>query len=147
MKCPNCGKEMKKTTKYVDRTRVDDGFWTETYIAKLTRYSCIECRIKCIIESESCQDFDESDYDKDDIEWKLPKELKPIEKQINYAEAIGNRLGLDTNKLVTKHQYWEFINKNQSEFKNKTGQFESFGFMYTYGLDEYDFIGHIPGDI
>jgi len=147
MKCPNCGKEMRKSTKYIDKTRVDDGFWTETYIVKRTRYSCTECKIKCTIDSESCQDFDESDYDKDDMKWKLPKELTPSEKQINFANAIGTKLGLNTDELITKHQYWDFINQNQSKFRSNNTQFfdeeDSLGFK----LSEWDYLGYIPGDI
>lgn len=150
MKCPNCGKEMKKSTKYVDKIRVDDGFWTETYIVKRTRYSCTECKIKCAVDSESCQDFDENDYDKDDIEWELPKELTPSDKQIKYAKSIGNYLGLDTDELVTKQQYWDFINTHQTEFKNqKSNEYSHECDEYEddmYELDEWTYIGYIPGD-
>lgn len=40
MNCPGCGKEMKLKKRYQDRTRPYDGFWTESYIAKILFYSC-----------------------------------------------------------------------------------------------------------
>lgn len=108
MNCPNCGKEMKLKKRYQDRTRPYDGFWTESYVAKILFYSCKDCKIKREIDSNAGID-----------KWTLPKEMKPTEKQIAYAEKIIKRLGLDAYEyreiLVTKQQYWKFINNHKDE--------------------------------
>ncbi len=101
MKCPNCKKEMKKTVRYEDRIRPYESFWTEDYIVRVTRHSCKNCKIKCIQESDSY-----------DIEWILPTEFKPSEKQVEYAKIISDNLGIDIDDLVTKQQYWAFINNH-----------------------------------
>ena len=136
MKCPNCHKEMIETKRYVDRWEPYDGFWTRDYVAKILYYSCKDCNIKRKIDRDLRKD-----------EWTLPKEMQPTEKQIAYAEKIIRRLELEDDDdfwearddgeiLVTKHQFWEFINKNQNKYIKKMKSFRD----YDYGCgDDYDY--------
>lgn len=138
MNCPNCGKEMKLRKRYEDRTKPYEGFWTEDYVAKILLYRCKDCKIKREIDSDLGGD-----------KWTLPKEMQPTEKQIAYAEKIIKQLGLDSYELwlerkngeilVTKQQYWKFINDHKDEMdkvmKSKMNALKEYGDC----CDEYYF--------
>ena len=134
MNCPNCGKEMKLKKRYQDRTRPYEGFWTESYVAKILHYSCKDCKIKREIDSDIGGD-----------KWTLPKEMRPTEKQIAYAEKIIKRLGLDSYEyreiLVTKQQYWKFINDHKDEMDKIMKKHQDAWKNCNYGdwCDEYYF--------
>lgn len=139
MKCPNCKKEMKKSSRFECRSHIDwDGFDLEHAYMKVFSYKCKDCKIKFETD-EFSGDFSIED------KWILPKEFEPSEKQIKYAESIANRLGLSTDKLVTKQQYWEFINKHTKKYKKHQQeehdrQMECIGEeLMEMGIDESDF--------
>ena len=132
MKCPNCGKEMKQTQRYADRWEPDDGFWTRDYIARITYYNCKDCNIKRKIDSDLGID-----------KWTLPKEMQPSEKQIAYAEKI-REARQDGKILVTKHQYWEFINQHKDEMdKVMKEHIEAWGSCDLGDYDDYDYMPDI----
>lgn len=139
MKCPNCKKEMKKSSKFERRSCIDeDGFGLDFAYMKVFIHSCKDCKIK-YREDEFGGPFSVED------EWILPKKFEPSEKQITYAESIGARLGKDTSQLVTKQQYWKFINDNTKKYKKKKSEdydrdMECLGEeLLEMGIDESDF--------
>lgn len=140
MKCPNCKKEMKKTSKFECRSHIDwDGFDLEHAYMKVFIYTCSDCKIKYKTD-EFSGPFSVED------EWILPKEFEPSEKQIKFAESIACRLGKNIDKLVTKQQFWKFINDNTKKYKKKKQEdydrdMECLAetIVEDYGLDESDF--------
>lgn len=140
MKCPNCKKEMKKSSRFERRSRIDwDGFDLDFAYMKVFTYKCPDCKIKYNTDEFS------GPFSQDDT-WDLPKEFQPSEKQIKFAESIACRLGKNIDDLVTKQQYWKFINDNTKTYKKK--QKEDYdsdmetlaeSIAEDYGLDETDF--------
>ncbi len=113
MKCPNCNNEMNKTSEFERRMCEDeDGFDFYHAYMKVFTHSCDACKIK-FVKDEYRGPFSVPD------KWILPAKLRPTEKQIKFAENIGRVLGLDTDELITKNQYWNFIKQNENEFKTK----------------------------
>lgn len=111
MNCPNCGKEMKKKTSFDGRSRIDwDGFDLEHVYMKVFKYSCKDCKIKYKEDEYSCTSFSV------EPKWSIPKDLKPTEAQVKYAENIALELDLSTEDLHTKHQYWDFIKNHKAEY-------------------------------
>ena len=108
MKCPNCGKQMKKSESFEKRIYPDyDYDYFEAY-AKLLHYKCSSCKIEYIEEDPGGKE-----------EWLLPENLKPTQKQIDYAKSIASRLNKDIRTLVTRKDYSKFIGENVEEFKRK----------------------------
>lgn len=108
MKCPNCGKQMKKSESFAKRTYFDyDCDYFEAY-AKLLHYKCLSCKIEYTEEDPGGSK-----------EWSLPENLKPTQKQIDYAKSIASRLNKDIRTLVTRKDYSKFIGENVEEFKRK----------------------------
>lgn len=107
MKCPNCQKTMEKTSDFELQSEIDDGFWLKHYYMKMFIYTCKDCNIK----------YEKGEYGDYDGKWYIPEQLKPTQKQINFANKIGVMLNLNTDKLLTKHQYWEFIKNNKDKFQ------------------------------
>ena len=140
MKCPNCNKEMKKTSKFECRSRIDwDGFDLEHAYMKVFTYTCPDCKIKYKTDEFS------GPFSHDD-EWVLPEEFQPSEKQINFAESIANKLGKNIDNLVTKQQFWKFINDNTKQYSKKKQEdydrnMECLAetIVEDFGLDESDF--------
>lgn len=94
MLCPNCHKEMKnKCHNYYSLAD-----WCVDYPASYhEEYSCKDCKIKY-----------------ENGEWNLPIDMQPTEKQKKAVLYICNgSLDVEDNhcELVTKQQYWIFINK------------------------------------
>ena len=141
MKCPNCKKEMKNSSKFECRSRIDwDGFNLEHAYMKVFIYTCTDCKIKYNTD-EFSGPFSVED------KWVLPKEFQPSEKQIKFAESIASRLDKNIDDLVTKQQFWKFINDNTNTKKyNKKTQEEcdrdmeclAKTIVEDYGLDESD---------
>ena len=132
MKCPNCGKKMTETCRYRDRTEPYDGFWTRDYIARIYYYNCKDCKIKYKVDTDLCTH-----------EWTLPKEMRPTEKQVSYAKKIIKWLRLDRYDaecdLITKHQYWEFINKNKDAMDKKMKECQELWKNRDDGLEDFDY--------
>ena len=101
MICPNCGKEMKKTSHY-EYTPFYHWEDEETYYQKayLQNFTCPNCDIK---------------YNEDG-EWIIPKKLLPTEKQKNTILFINNRLNLSL-EAITKAQAWQLVHQYFEEAK------------------------------
>ena len=140
MKCPNCKKEMKKTSRFDSRSCFDeDGFGLDHAYMKVFVHKCPDCKIK-FESDEYGGPFSIAD------KWILPKEFEPSEKQIKFAESIACRLGKNIDNLVTKQQFWKFINDNTKKYKKKKQEdydrdMECLAetIVEDYGLDESDF--------
>lgn len=103
MKCPNCNNEMKDK----GYMALDWGYGMvgeEEYFYK-EKYRCTSCKIE---------------YQNN--KWTIPKSLKPTEKQENTLLFINNRLGTDFTP-ITKHQYWEVINKYFEKAKKTSAHY------------------------
>lgn len=138
MNCPNCNKRMKKSSKFELRNCLDeDGFGYDYAYMKVFVHECEDCKIS----------YEEDEYGGPfggECKWTLPEEYKPTKKQIKYAETISHTLGKDIDDLVTKSQYWQFINSNNDKYrKRKEEQYHenlrSIGeTLEEYGIDQYD---------
>lgn len=131
---------MKNSSKFECRSCIDwDGFDLERAYMKVFIYTCPDCKIKYKTDEINSQ-FSVED------KWILPKEFQPSEKQIKFAESIVCRLSKNIDNLVTKRQFWKFINDNTKKYKkNKQEDYdrdmESLAetIVEDYGLDESDF--------
>ena len=72
--------------------------------------------------------------------------MTPTEKQVKYANDIAKTLGIDLPNIKTKESYWQFISDNVDAYK-KEQRYIMADELCMYGIDECDYIGHIPGDI
>ena len=111
--CPNCGKPI-KTTQYFK------SFWHWEdeckYYYPTSKGECNDCHIKY-----------------DDGGFTIPEELEPTEKQKKTVMFIRNRLNPPHGEEgMTKHTYWEFINKYFDEAKqtNLDGYYEAIDGIY-----------------
>lgn len=69
----------------------------------------------------------------------------PTQKQENFAKKISSILDIDLPRIKTKESYSRFISDNVEDLRREQRHMdEDFS---TYGIDESDYIGHIPGDI
>ena len=108
MKCPNCNKEMQKSETFEQRNYyIGDGDYLDAYM-KVFHYKCAACCIKV-----------SKDENRKEMKWSLPENLKPTQKQIDYAKSIASRLNKDIGTLVTKKDYSKFISENVDEYKRK----------------------------
>ncbi len=108
MKCPNCNREMEVSQSFAKRTYFDyDCDYFEAY-AKILHYKCPFCKIEYTEEDPGGAK-----------EWSLPENLKPTQKQIDYAKSIASRLKKDIRALVTRKDYSKFISQNVDEYKRK----------------------------
>lgn len=127
MKCPNCNKTMKKTYDFKQRTETEDGWFTRIFYMKVFEYTCDDCNIK----------YEKDEYDDVYGHWHIPEKLLPTQKQKDFADKISKRLHKDISKLITKHQYWEFINNNKDDYFAAWKEFRDA--EYGYDGDLYDF--------
>lgn len=131
---------MKNSSKFECRSRIDwDGFDLERAYMKVFIYMCPDCEIKY-----KTDEFN-SPFSVED-KWILPNEFQPSEKQIKFAESIAGRLGKNIDNLVTKQQFWKFINDNTKKYRKKKQEdydrdMECLAetIVEDYGLDESDF--------
>lgn len=106
--CPNCGKQI-KTKRYFK------SFWhwedEREYYYPTSKGECKTCHIKY-----------------DGGEFTIPNELKPTEKQKKTVMFIRNSLNIPYGEEgITKHTYWEFINRYFDKAKtlhNEQGYFD-----------------------
>jgi len=138
MKCPNCNKKMKESSKFELRDCFDeDGFDLDFAYMKVFVNECEDCKIR----------YEEDQYGGPfggECKWILPEEYKPTEKQMKYAETISKTLDKDIDDLVTKFQYWKFIHDNNDEYhKRKEEEYQEQlrdigDTLQEYGIDQYD---------
>lgn len=90
MKCINCGQEMEYSEEFVE------DLWHSGCYHLFKEHECKNCGITFT-----------------NNEWEIPDKFKPTEKQIKTVMFITNRLEVeeDTEKLITKKQYCNFISK------------------------------------
>ena len=139
MKCPNCNKEMKKSSTFElreDEGEVDEfcglGLHHNYAYMKVFIYKCNDCKIK---------------YKEDEFEsifyqppqWKLPKDLMPSEKQIKYAKNLGYHFDISTDDLVTKKDYWNFINKYADQYKKDINDYKKYKSEYEEDYEVLEF--------
>lgn len=130
MKCPNCNKEMQKSATFEHRSYyIGDGDYLDAYM-KVFHHKCAAC---CIGVSR--------DENSKEMEWTLPDNLKPTEKQVSYTTAIANRLKKDISELVTKKQYSKFISDNVEQFNQKKQKdYDMALYKYATDLEEWGMI-------
>lgn len=98
--CPNCGKKMNYeigTGRHIDFSGTAEDYQLEY---SWEGYGCGECKIVY-----------------DGVQWKVPDNMLPTEKQKKAILFINNRLDMDL-EAVTKHQCWVDIGKYFSEAKH-----------------------------
>ena len=72
----------------------------------------------------------------------------PTPKQEDYAKKIAGTLGIDLPSMRTKQAYSQFISENVNAFKREQQRWRvSSDDLEMYGIDECEYIGHIPGDL
>lgn len=140
MKCPNCHEKMSVSYKFEKRSVIDwDGFDYDYAYMKVWIHKCKSCKIK--YRQDDCS----GPFTEDD-KWDIPKKLRPSDKQVEYAKSIACSIGVDLDDLdlVTKKQYWKFINEHQKKYKKNRereyrNELEYIGQeMMELGLDQYD---------
>lgn len=102
MKCPNCGKEMLKTSRKLTeeicimRDQIDGDSIYET--KEGYRYKCIECNIK---------------YNSLKDHWTIPKSITVdiTDKQKNCIKIICNNLNMEIPYIINKSLASKFISK------------------------------------
>lgn len=105
MKCPNCEREMKNKSRWVQCISI--AFWDEDYpmCEWYEEFWCWHCRIK----------YEEG-------KWTIPKKYeRPTNKQIKTIKFINNTLNL-TEEPILKNQCWKFINKYFEKAKLKANK-------------------------
>lgn len=115
MNCPNCGKEMKH--RQITGYEPDFGGTADEDELKVTwdKYTCKDCKISY-----------------DGTEWKIPKALRPTEKQVKTLLFINNRLHLNLEP-ITRQQCWRDTNKYFKTARKIASQKEA----STHADDEY----------
>lgn len=80
--------------------------------------------------------------------------MKPSDKQLDFAMAIGEELGIDPPFDGDSEDYSDFISENVEDFykeRNKrryaTGEIFSLDHSYSYGSYNYDSINKNPESI
>ena len=106
--CPNCGNPITMTEYYKRFYHWED---ERHYYYLATKGECTKCHIQ-----------------RDDGEWIIPEDLLPTEKQKKTVMFIRNRLNIPYGEEgITKHTYWEFINRYFDKAKtlhNEQGYFD-----------------------
>lgn len=91
-KCPNCGKQMEHETESVSQRGLTTGIEEDDELSSIKeRYCCKECKITY-----------------DGIQWKVPDDMLPTDKQKKTLQFINSRLDMDL-EAITKHQCWMVI--------------------------------------
>lgn len=103
MICPQCDKEMI----YKEYSRMEGLYhWEDecNYFVpiKHIKNTCNNCKISCL-----------------DEKWKIPKEIRPTEKQVKAIEIICSVLNIDY-VLTTKKDATRFISENIQKSKAKS---------------------------
>lgn len=104
MNCPQCNKEMKyKCNQYSSFSSGDEPDYDLLFI--IESYKCKDCKIVCKIDNSNPIPK---------IDWIVPDEYLPTERQLNTIEFINKYLGLE-EICPTKKSAWKFINQNLNQ--------------------------------